>query len=180
MKVSERSAKAQENAADIPAPTERAPTSGRFSVPFDEATGTIDFASMRPGSIDKLRRALTDPKASIALGKVESVENAKNDGSDVSALVVNLLYDAIGSIAVIGAKTRGYSEARAEMLRYTEQEKQTLYAPTLKVLNKYDVLGGKYVDEFTLLIAVGSITAAHVVALNAPVPSPALRAVEEA
>jgi hypothetical protein len=147
-------------------PNEKESTIPRLGVPFDPTTGKIVFEGMRPSTKEKIRTLLDDDRISKELGvsaNVSGVSSAENDA--LAGVVVNVLYDAIGSLAVILAKSRGFG-SHAELLRYTEQEKQTLSAPTLKVLGKYDLLGGKYADELLLLAAVGSITAGHVMAMT--------------
>lgn len=148
------------------APNEKESTIPRLGVPYDTNTGKIVFEGMRPSTKDKIRVLLDDPRIAKELGvsaNVSSASSAENDA--LAGVVVNVLYDAIGSLAVILAKSRGFG-SHAELLRYTEQEKEQLAAPTLKVLSKYDLLGGKYADELLLVAAVGSITAGHIMAMT--------------
>jgi len=134
----------------------------RLTVPIDSKTGFIAWDRLR--SPDKtanvLKRVFTDSRLSPA--RSESPE----DSAALNAVVVNVLYDAIGMIAVVAARTRGYSETSAQLLRYTADEKAALAPQTVKVLNKYNLLGGKYADEITLLVAVAGITGAHVMAMQ--------------
>lgn len=142
----------------------------RLSVPIDTKTGKIAENAMRDSTKSKLIAALD---GSTLTARVSS--NAPDDGS--AAAIVGVLYDVIGSAAVLMAKSRGYSDRAAELLRYTEQEKALLMPPTLKVLAKYDLFGGKWADEIALAVTVGSITAAHVMAMQRvdaePAKSPA-------
>lgn len=149
-----------------PVANEKESTIPRLGVPYDTNTGKIVFEGMRPSTKDKIRVLLDDPRIAKELGvsaNVSSASSAENDA--LAGIVVNVLYDAIGSLAVILAKSRGFG-SHAELLRYTEQEKEQLSAPTLKVLSKYDLLGGKYADELLLVAAVGSITAGHIMAMT--------------
>jgi len=149
-------------------PSEKAETEQipRLGVPFDPKTGKIVFEGMRPSTKDKIRTLLDDDRLSKELGVTSNVSSASSAENDALAgIVVNVLYDTVGSLAVILAKSRGFG-SHAELLRYTEQEKAQLAAPTLKVLSKYDLLGGKYADELLLLAAVGSITAGHIMAMT--------------
>jgi hypothetical protein len=147
-------------------PNEKESTIPRLGVPFDPTTGKIVFEGMRPSTKEKIRTLLDDDRISKELGVSPNVSSASSPENDALAgVVVNVLYDAIGSLAVILAKSRGFG-THAELLRYTEQEKAQLAAPTLKVLGKYDLLGGKYADELLLVAAVGSITAGHIMAMT--------------
>jgi len=164
-KLSERSGKAPEIPRDVPAPVVRAEATPRLSLPYDATRGVIDFASMRPVTRDRLRRALADPSARVVLTDTTTVPTGESDKA-VAVMMVDLLYDAIGTIAVVVARTRGVSATRAEVLRYTAEEKKLFMEPTLKVFAKHQLLSGKYADEIALVLAVGSVTAAHVVAMN--------------
>jgi hypothetical protein len=144
--------------------SEKESTIPRLGVPYDTKTGKIVFDGMRPSTREKLKTLIDDDRLPKELGIGSSaVSSADNDA--LSAIVVNVLYDAIGSIAVILAKNRGFGD-HAEILRYTAAEKEQFSAPTLKVLNKYDLLGGKYADELLLIAAVGTVTTGHVMAMT--------------
>lgn len=148
----------------------------RLSIPFDPKTGKLAFDSMRASTKAKLVAALRDPAAREALGQdVTNTATAPAEDAALNAMVVNMLYDVIGSVAVVLAKSRGFQASHAEVLRYTAEEKQAFAGPTLAVLNKYDLLGGKYADELLLLAAVGSVTASHVMALTQLSAGPAAK-----
>lgn len=143
---------------------EKEPIIPRLGVPFDPVTGKIVFDGMRPSTKEKIRVLLDDARIAKELGiGSNAVASAENDA--FAALVVNVLYDAIGSLAVIMAKSRGYGE-HAEILRYTEQEKASFAAPTIAVLNEFDLLGGKHANKLLLLAAVGTVTAGHIAAMQ--------------
>ncbi len=131
----------------------------RLTIPIDPTSGRVKWDRLR--SPDKTKEAigklLTDPRLQVST-------DAENRA--LNALVINVLYDAVSAVAIIVARSRGFSGSEAELLRYTEQEKAAFSAPTLKVLEKYNLLGGKYADEIMLLAAVGSVTGAHVMAMQ--------------
>jgi hypothetical protein len=144
---------------DAPSDSTRAdeekPDFERISIPIDRTTGKIAENAMRDGTKSRLRDALHG--SSLLNG---AAPTADTDPS--AAMIVNVLYDLLGSAAVIFARSRlGASAAAAEAMRYTDQEKALFAAPTMKVLAKYDLMGGKYADEIALLVAVGGVTAAH-------------------
>lgn len=134
----------------------------RFAVPLDPATGAFQFENMRPATKKKLLDAI---------GKIPQDE--KNAGAATSAeeqalnaLLVNVLFDLVGFGAMIVARQQGYSVAAAQKLAYTEQEKSTFMAPTIAVLNKYNLLGGKWREELALLAIVSITTFGHVQAMK--------------
>lgn len=147
------------------APIEKESTIPRLGVPFNPDTGKIVFEGMRPSTKEKIRVLLDDDRIAKELGVASMATGSSAENDALAGVAVNVLYDAVGSLAVILAKSRGFG-SHAELLRYTEQEKAQLSAPTLKVLSKYDLLGGKYADELLLLAAVGSITAGHIMAMT--------------
>lgn len=144
----------------------------RLSLPYNPETGKIDFSSMRASTREKLKRALADPSATEALGtSAATIEGAPDQSAALNTMIVNTLYDAISSLAVVLAKSRGFQATHAEMLRYTQQEKEMFAPLTINVLNKYDLLGGKYAEEMMLLAAIGAATATHVQAMTAAAAS---------
>lgn len=152
--------------SDATKPSTPAELNTRLSVPINPKTGKLDFDSMRASTREKLKAALADPAARAALGDAGGGVALSADDAALNGVLVNMLYDVIGSIGVVVAQTRGFQAAHAEVLRYTEQEKAILAPTTLKVLNKYNLLGGKYADEIALVAAVGSVTAGHIMALR--------------
>lgn len=137
----------------------------RLSVPFDADKGEIDFSSMRPSTVEKLKKAVAAPNARAALGLDGSGSAAPAADGALNALVVNVVYDALGSAAVIFAKTRGFQATHAEVLRYTAEEK-AMFAPiTIEVLEEYDLIKGKHAKLITLLAAVGAVTSKHIAEL---------------
>lgn len=171
---------ARSRVTTIPAPTplpdvpaapspETASTSGtasdaepdviRLSVPVDRKTGKIIESAMRDTTRTRLASALAGSDLSSAPSKTA-------DAAASSAVVVNMLYDLMGSAAVVLARSRGYHASAAEILRYTDEEKAMFSEPTIKVLNKYDLLGGKYADEIGLALVVGGVLASRIMAMN--------------
>jgi len=139
----------------------------RFNISLN-AAGKVDWSRMRDATRAQLREAVDDPVVRAALwGDASTPSASGSSDTAATAALVDVLYTLIGSAAVVFARTKGFTEAQAEMLRYTEDEKAKFLGPTMKVLSKYDLLGGRYMDEITLAVMVGSVTAAHLMAMQA-------------
>lgn len=162
----------------IPAPASNPPPGDddvvRLTLPVDPKTGFIAWDRVRsPEKTENtLRRVFADSKLSPR--PIATPE----DSAALNAVVVNVLYDAVGLLAVVVARSRGFAEDTARLLRFTADEKAALAPQTVKVLDKYNLLGGKYADEITLLIAVGGIVGGHVLLMQdaerklaAPIPT---------
>lgn len=145
------------------APVASEPEIVRLTLPLDPA-GKLRLDRMRPSTVDALRKMLDEP----TLRAVRGEAGASTDAADpaVNAVIVNVIYDAIGSLAVLLARSKGYTEEHANLLRYTAEEKSAMGPLTVKVLEKHNLLGGKYADEIALVTTIGAITVGHVMALQ--------------
>lgn len=144
------------------------PELDRLAVTLD-AQGAIVFDGMRPTTKTRLRTALADPRVARELNlsaPAVGVATLSADDAALTMLVINALYDAVSGLGVAVARARGFHETSANLLRFTTDEKDKLAGPTMSVLNKYDLLGGKYKEEILLLVAIGSMTAGHVTAMQ--------------
>jgi len=137
----------------------------RLAIPIDKQTRKILYERMRPGTRDELRRSLA-LSGDLAPGAASVTPNDVTVTDEMSAVLVNVVYDAISSIAIMVARAKGFDRSDAELLRYTAEEKQAFIAPTMRVLAKYDLTSGKYADEIMLTVIVGMTTANKIQALS--------------
>lgn len=132
----------------------------RFAIPLDPKTGQIVLENMRDASREKLTKAIASTPG------LASQSGTGSDVSEFNTVIATVLYDAISSIAMVTARSRGFSASSAELLRYTEQEKAQFVGPTVAVLDKYDLLKSKYKEEIALLAIVGTVTGSKIMAMQ--------------
>lgn len=148
--------------ATVPEPSDQADKIERFAIPLDPKSGAIVLDNMRDASREKLIKALA---ATPNLAPNTS-PGASADDAALNAILASVLYDAVSSIAIVVARSRGFSASAASLLRYTDEEKQSFIAPTAAVLDKYDFLKGKYKEEILLLTVVGAVTGSKIMAMQ--------------
>lgn len=147
--------------ASVPEPSDQADKIERFAIPLDPSTGRIILENMRDASREKLIKAIRstpqiDPAPPLSA----------QDAQAMNTIVANVLYDAISTAAIMAARSRGVSASSAALLRYSAEEKQSFVAPTIAVLEKYDLFRSQYREEFILLALVGTVTAAKIAAMQ--------------
>lgn len=142
----------------------------RLSLPVD-ASGALDWETLRASTREKLKTAFADTaRVQRELGIGGAVNVTAPPSAEIvklNAMLVQSLYKAVGGLLVLSARSRGVPDDAAELLRFHEDECAMLVDPTLAVLNKYELLGGKYAEEITLIACVGSMLGGHVMAMNA-------------
>lgn len=148
---------------DLPAASTSASTDAkRLSLMLDANEGfDVDRLRERPSSAAKLKKALT-PDVLKELGIVPGAALPAADAAKADAAmnrqmmegVLNMLYDGIASAAVVNLTSRGVPEQIATLARLVDEEKRMMRETHLALLDKYDLLGGKYAVEWN---AAGSV-----------------------
>jgi len=134
------------------------------------ADGRIDGDRLREKTRAALRRALSDPGLSVALGvPAVAIGPAGSSSPDDAALsmIAGAVYDGASALLVFLAARSGMPVDHARVLAFTPDEKRTLEAPTARVIQKYlPDLGGKYQDELVLALALTNVIAGKVVLMR--------------
>lgn len=141
---------------------EAATVSPRLSVQLTDDGARIAWDRLRADSREKLRRVLADPEAVKQLGATMPAATVT-----VDPMICGVLYDALSSIAVSLARASGYAVDRAAVLRFNDEEKAMLAAPTAAVFAKYSDALGAYQEEFTLAMLLFAILSGKVAVLRA-------------
>lgn len=142
------------------------PAVKRIAVPVDTATGKAMLETMRPATIAELKTALDSDSARAVLGNAAAVATSTHDPA-LNAALVGVLFDSLGAIGVALASRKGYSDPAAAKLAFNDRDKAILTPPTVRVLEKYNVLGGKYADEIALAAALLAVIAGKAQEMNA-------------
>jgi hypothetical protein len=86
----------------------------------------------------------------------------------VDGWVADVLYEALGTLLVLGARWTGAEPDRALLMRFTKDEKDSLRQPTIAVLEKYAGHVGPYQEEIALGMALTAVLISKAEALRAP------------
>lgn len=153
-----------------PADNEANPTS-RLTLPLS-ADGRVDIGRLREKTKQSLRRALSDPGLSVALGTSADGVAATDDAA--IGMVVSAIYDGVSALSVYLAHRAGYPIERCAVLAFTADEKRSLEPATARVVNKYlPDLGGQYRDELVLALALTNVIAGKIIMLRSQPAQPA-------
>jgi hypothetical protein len=166
---------------DVPAgETEGATTAPRFSVQLTPE-GRVAWDRIRAGTRDQLKALLSDPELSSRLGGV-AVPGATGPAAEgFPPEVCGIIFDSLSMLMVGMARRAGYSADRAAGLAFSDSEKGKLTAPTVAVMNKYNVSLGKYEEEIMLGMTLVTILSGKLALLRAvPVEPPAPTATDAA
>ncbi len=128
----------------------------RFSIQLtDGDTPAIDLAKMHPASREKLVALLKQGDTLKQLGVLPSeVVTAATPDPAASALDTMLGHKAVelvGLLAVIGAKRAGYADEHAQLMAFNVPQREALAPVVVRILGKYNLLGGKYAEELAAL-----------------------------
>lgn len=156
-----------------PPKEQKEPQPDRLALLLDPESGNVLWDRMRPSTKEQVRKAMTDPRAAKELGLVatgSAPAATSEDSAAMNAQLVMLLgvaFDLVGRMSVVAAKSRGYHPSAAEVLRWTEEEKQGAGSALVPLLNKYDIAGGKWKEEIAAGMVVGGVLLGKVMMLNA-------------
>lgn len=132
------------------------------------ADGTIETESMRSGTRDKLKKALSDGSLAARLG-LSSSPVAGGDAAFFVPEVCGILYDSISKLMIAFAVRAGFPAQNAiDVLPFTPEEKAALAPITGKVLDKWLPIGGKYQDEALLGMMLFGIVNGKLALLRKP------------
>jgi len=132
-------------------PPDRPPLD-RIAIPL-RPDGTIDLDSARPVTRARLKTALADRTLPARLGLTPQAPQASLFAPELMAV----LYDAIGSVLVAVARSRGYGVEQASTLAFDEAEKTVLAPLTGAVLDKWLPDAGQWREETMLALALMGI-----------------------
>lgn len=132
----------------------------------DSVTGALQVDRMRPDTIAAVRKALDTDAARAAVFGTATATTAPAENDPTTLFALSMLLDSFGNIAANLAVRKGYSAPAAECLKFSEHEKAQLSPLAVKVLAKYDLLGGKYADEIALAIALTGLATQKIQAMN--------------
>jgi hypothetical protein len=140
----------------------------RFSIPLTVADNDddegLDLARMNPTNKTKLARMLRrgdtlkelgiEPTAAPAqLGAVADPTSAALD-----TMLGTKAVELFGLLAVLGAKRAGYADEHAQLMAFRPQQREALAPAVVRILGKYNLLGGKYAEEVAVLaLAAGML-----------------------
>jgi hypothetical protein len=136
----------------------------RLSLRLTES-GAFNVDAMSPKVREQLDMALRDADVLQKLGLQRSTSPTAA-GLAVDVHVCNVLYEALGSIAVALAQRAGYEPDEALLMRFSQGERDLLNPPTVTVLNKY--LGATAMqDEVILALTLAMILTGKISQLRA-------------
>jgi hypothetical protein len=157
-----RSAPAAVAEPDPIAPPE--PESSRVSFAVGPDGKAVDPERFRSKTKEALRAAYADEEFLKAIG-ITSTDDAEENF--LLATISSASYDVLTVLMLLGARRAGYPIEQARVLAFTDAEKQTLQAPTARVIKKYiPNIGGKYRDEILLALALANVIGAKVMLLR--------------
>lgn len=139
----------------------------RFSVTITPE-GRVAWDRTRANTREQLKLIVNDPALASELGVVPVGVAATSSGSEsFPPEMCGVLYDALSMVLVAVAQRSGYPGDRANALKFTDGEKAMLAGPTADVLKKYNVSMGKYQEELTLALTMGTIITGKLALLRA-------------
>lgn len=136
----------------------------RFSLQLtateNEDEQTIDLAKMQAGNRERLAKLLKKGDTLKQLGLVDERPAAVAAAPAVPAGEIEILLarkaaSVCGLLAVLAVQRAGYRPDQAAMMAFTAEDEAQIAPAVLAVLNKYQILGGKYAEEIALVSAVG-------------------------
>lgn len=173
MKEKPDRSKSKPNGAAAPAhapegaPTVEREIGPRLTIPVTK-DGRIDWASMRPGRPEKLRKLLAE-ELGVPVNGAGSAP-APDASPLVNAQLCGMLFDVVAQVeSLVAARTFGCTAEQAfASLRFSDAEKLSLGEPAARVLAKYlpSSLLDKYADECTLLLMLTMLTRQKIEALR--------------
>jgi hypothetical protein len=139
----------------------------RLSLQLTADESAIDFESVRPRTVEKLKRVLQHPSA-------ERLGHKPTDPDEVlDPSVCDVLYDSLGVLWAGLAQLSGY---RAPDPFYSESQKTAMRQPTAKLLDKHAGKLGPWQTEIVWGVAFVTCTLASVRQLRRlPKPTAVLR-----
>lgn len=152
---------------EIKEPQAPASTRERFQLSFDlNEDGSPDLTSMRGRTKEKVQAFFSDPKFAAAFGAKPagpaSIDFFPQGPGEKYPAMIGSLYNMVGMIEAMAVQNiwKVPAPVAVRVFTYTEQEKEALAPPTVKVLNKYAPAWLiKYQDEIALANILLTITA---------------------
>lgn len=133
------------------------------------AGGTFAWDLIGDKKAARLRKATRDPEFQRRF--MPKPETAGDAPPTFDAGMCGVLYDTASVLMVGLMRARGFGD-RAELMRFSDQDKAILVDPTARVLSKY-VGEFKYQDEVTLALALFAVVTGKIALLRAAPAAPA-------
>jgi hypothetical protein len=130
-----------------PAPSKLAAPRLSFQLTPDESQ--IDLARMQPGNREKLARVLT-PATLKELGVIQEPKTPEAAAADsvLDTMLGGKAVELVGLLAVIGSqRALGLSPGAAALMAFRPEQREALAPLVVRILSKYNLLGGKYAEE---------------------------------
>ncbi len=135
----------------------------RFSMQLtpedNENDQSIDLGKMHPNSRARLTRLLKKGDTLKQLGVIEEREQASGAADSVlDTMLAGKAVELVGLLAVIGAQRAGGLSAEASaLMAFRNEQRDTLAPLVVRILAKYNLLGGKYAEELAALALVAAM-----------------------
>jgi hypothetical protein len=134
----------------------------RFSMQLtaedDEAQQSIDLAKMHPNSKARLARLLKKGETLKELGVIDERPAQGPGDSVLDTMLAGKAVELVGLLAVIGAqRAGGLSNEAAALMAFRPEQRDNLAPLVVRILAKYNLLGGKYAEELAALALVAAM-----------------------